>query len=111
MPSAGQALFARYAYPPNELGYCGPENTAIGELASHARDFDGAWPYLQAIADAAGSADPLDDEVVRNYWVGGPLLAKVDPEILLIRLRRAFAGQVTGLLASLPAADGVAPHH
>ena len=55
MPSAGQARFARYAYPPNELGYCGPENTAIGELASRARDFDGAWPYLQAIADAAGS--------------------------------------------------------
>jgi hypothetical protein len=52
----GYQLFARYAFPPNELGYCGPpgpaaqpgDNTA--EFASHAREFDGAWPYLHAIA-------------------------------------------------------------
>ena len=24
---AGHALFARYAFPPNELGYCGPAET------------------------------------------------------------------------------------
>src|SRR5690349_16965888 len=111
MAPAGQALFARYAYPPNELGYCGPADTSIGELASRARDFDGAWPYLGIIADAAGITDPLDTEVVRSYWVGGPLLDRVDPAVLLARLRLAFAGQVTGLLAELPAAGGVAAHH
>ena len=82
------ASFARYAFPPNELGYCGSGKAAgIDELAAHADEFDGAWPYLQAIADAAGVSDPLDEDVVRSYWVGGPLLDKVDADALLVRLR------------------------
>ena len=39
------ALFARYAFPPNELGYCGPPDASVllhGDypvgLAAHARD-------------------------------------------------------------------------
>src|ERR1700738_4106630 len=73
----GHALFAQYAYPPNELGYCGPTDNAaqLGhnptQLASHAKEFDGAWPYLAAIADAVAGADPLDEDVGRSYWVGG----------------------------------------
>lgn len=105
----GRELFACYAFPPNELGYCGPADTSQGELASHARDFDGAWPYLQAIAEAARS-DPLDDEVVRNYWIGGALLDTVDPDALLTRLRRAFTGQVTGLLDDLRSGTALAHH-
>jgi len=50
---SGHETFACYAFPPNELGYCGPADVAHTELASHANEFDGAWPYLQAIADAA----------------------------------------------------------
>jgi Family of unknown function (DUF6390) len=106
----GRELFACYAYPPNELGYCGPADTAQDELASHARDFDGAWPYLEAIADAAGISDPLDDDVVRNYWVGGPLLDKVDPDELLARLRSAFTTQVTGMLDDICAENALAHH-
>ncbi|PRC46594.1 hypothetical protein C6A85_89300, partial [Mycobacterium sp. ITM-2017-0098] len=85
----GHALFARYAFPPNELGYCGPPGTGTlpggdaGHLADYAREFDGAWPYLSAIAHATGTPDPLDEEVVRSYWVGGPLLDRVDPPALL----------------------------
>ena len=94
----GRELFACYAYPPNELGYCGPADTPQHELAAHADEFDGAWPYLQAIADAGGITDPLDDDVVRNYWVGGPLLDEVDPQELVIRLQKSFTGQVTGIL-------------
>ena len=67
---SGRELFASYAFPPNELGYCGPPDTAPSELAAHAKEFDGAWPYLQALAEAAGVDDPLDVEVVRNYWSG-----------------------------------------
>lgn len=107
---SGRDLFACYAFPPNELGYCGPADTTQAELASHAREFDGAWPYLQAIAEAAGLSDPLDDDVVRNYWIGGPLLDKVDPAELLTRLRDAFTGQVTGILDDI-AADNVLAHH
>ena len=92
-------------------GYCGPADAAHTELASHAREFDGAWPYLQAIADAAGVSDPLDEDVVRSYWVGGPLLDKVDPAELLSRLRSAFTGQVTGLLGDLPDRSHVLAHH
>ncbi|MCT7659488.1 DUF6390 family protein [Mycobacterium deserti] len=110
--SPGQALFGRYAYPPNELGYCGPTSGGgMSGLASHAREFDGAWPYLSAIADAMGAADALDEEVVTSYWVGGPALAKVDPAELLPRLRAAFTGQVTGLLDSVPASALVLAHH
>jgi Family of unknown function (DUF6390) len=119
LPS-GYRLFARYAFPPNELGYCGPTDPAVmpgdnpAALASHAREFDGAWPYLQSIAEAAG-ADPLDAEVVRSYWVGGPPLDRVDPIVLLARLRVAFQGQVTGGLDTVaPAgttAGAVLAHH
>ena len=76
----GQALFARYAYPPNELGYCGPtDGGGTSGLASHAKEFDGAWPYLTAIAEAVGDSDPLDEDVVGSYWVGGPSLAEGRP--------------------------------
>lgn len=104
---AGHELFARYAFPPNELGYCGPEDAGIAELADRAREFNGAWPYLEAIAAATGG-DPLDPAVVRNYWVGGPLLDDLDPRALLVRLRTAFTGQATGLLSDVSAATA---HH
>jgi hypothetical protein len=105
-------LFDQYAYPPNELGYCGPTDGAgVSELAGRAMEFDGAWPYLAAIAEAVGAADPLDDEVVGSYWVGGPALAKVDPGALLTRLRTSFKGQVTGLLDALDPSPDVLAHH
>jgi hypothetical protein len=105
-------LFAQYAYPPNELGYCGPaDGGGSSGLAAHAKEFDGAWPYLTAIAEAVGAADPLDDEIVSNYWVGGPALAKVDPADLLTLLRTSFAGQVTGLLDAVAPAPEVLAHH
>lgn len=84
-PVAGATRFARYALAPNELGYCGPDDTRAlleygatavvdGGLRELAEAFDGAWPYLQLIAGAHGVADPLDERVVEAYWLGGPLL-------------------------------------
>ena len=115
---AGYALFARYAFPPNELGYCGPADADVLlrgdnaiEVAAHAKEFDGAWPYLRAIAEAAGTPDALDADVVRSYWVGGPKLGRVDPAALLEKLRSAFKGQVTGLLSDLARPHGVLAHH
>src|SRR5215212_5147092 len=110
--STGHALFARYAYPPNELGYCGPvDGGGASGLAAHAKEFDGAWPYLVAIADAVGASDPLDADIVGSYWVGGPSLHHVDPEGLLAQLRTVFKGQVTGLLDAVPATSQVLAHH
>ena len=112
----GWELFARFAFPPNELGYCGPPDATVllpgrghDEIAGHAQGFDGAWPYLEEIAAAAGVGDPLDAEVVRSYWVGGPLLDAVDPGTLTTRLRAVFARQPTGLLDQLDG-HGLAHH-
>ncbi len=86
----GRRRFALYAYPPNELGYCGPDDPALlaaaatgeqtrsdGGLDGVARQFTGAWPYLGLIARANGIADPLDDAVVEAYWLGGEMASQV----------------------------------
>jgi hypothetical protein len=115
---AGYTLFARYAFPPNELGYCGPADSDVllrgdnpAEVAAHAKEFDGTWPYLRAIAEATGNPDALDARVVRSYWIGGSDLDRVDPAALLDRLRRAFKGQATGLLSDLTTPHGALAHH
>ncbi len=113
----GWRTFAAFAYPPNELGYCGPPDSSVlltehaDDISGHAKGFDGAWPYLEEIASACGRTDPLDSEVVRAYWVGGPLLDRVTPAALLTRLRQALAGQPCGLLDDITAGPGVLAHH
>lgn len=84
----GPVLFGRYAFGPNRLGYCGPDDsTALleyaaagiddGGLRALARGFDGAYPYLELIAAANGVADPLDRSVVEAYWLGNGLTEAV----------------------------------
>jgi len=84
----GPIRFARYAYGPNRLGYCGPDaaDELLGEAVSGgdlrrirtlAEGFEGAWPYLELIARANRIADPLDSRVVEAYWLGGELLDAV----------------------------------
>jgi Family of unknown function (DUF6390) len=122
---SGPALFARYAYPPNELGYCGPEdhaallaNGASGgdtpALAHLARQFDGAWPYLELIAGANQVDDPLDYRVVEAYWVGNALTRRVRPGDLARSLDERFARRLAPGVAPLAAAalsGGVAQHN
>ncbi len=114
--AVGWELFARFAFPPNELGYCGPPDASVllsgrsrADVAGHAQGFDGAWAYLEEIAAAAGIDDPLDTEVVRSYWVGGPLLDAVNCGTLTARLRTLFANQPTGILDSV-GSHGLAHH-
>jgi hypothetical protein len=87
--AAGPLLFGRYAFPPNRLGYCGPNETLtlleyVAErrtdhgLVELERRFAGAFPYLQLIAHANGIADPFDQRVVEAYWIGNPYLERVD---------------------------------
>lgn len=123
-PGGGPLRFARYAYPPNELGYCGPDastqlleqvgaGVADADLRRLLRGFEGAWPYLELIAAANGIADPLDDRVVEAYWVGNPLLDRVGPRLLgdslEVRFRRRAGRSWTDLVAPVP--DGAVPHH
>jgi hypothetical protein len=85
---SGPVLFGRYAFGPNRLGYCGPDETEAllalaasgsddGELRGLARGFEGAYPYLELIAAANEMRDPLDRDVVEAYWLGNPLIAAV----------------------------------
>ncbi len=103
MSREGAVRFAQYAYPPNALGYCGPAGAAAmlapgaaDEIARRARRFEGAWTYLEVLAEAAGVPDPLDVAVVDAYWVGGDLLDRVDPAALVARLEERFRGQLGG---------------
>ncbi len=116
---SGASLFARYAFPPNELGYCGPDGAEVLlehsgpegdeiEVARRARKFDGAWPYLEIIAAASGITDPLDERVVEAYWIGNDLLDAVDPVACAEELRSRFHGQVTSKLGE---AEAALPHH
>jgi hypothetical protein len=116
MSAEGAVLFARYAYPPNELGYCGPDGAgallhadAPAEIARRARHFEGAWSYLEVIAESAGIDDPLDESVVRAYWIGNDLLDAVDPGALVARLTDRFRGQLGGTWRS--AGDRAVAHH
>lgn len=88
MSAAGALRFGRYAFPPNRLGYCGPEDhdalfqyVAQGApdrgLVELERRFDGAFPYLKLIAAANGIGDPFDARVVEAYWVGNSCLDRV----------------------------------
>lgn len=103
MSAAGAVLFAQYAYPPNELGYCGPEGAAamlrpeeVAEIERRARQFEGAWSYLEFLAETVDLDDPLAAEVVEAYWVGSDLLDEVDPAALVERLEDRFRGQPGG---------------
>jgi hypothetical protein len=88
----GPARFARFAYPPNTKGYCGPDRPdELFELAVHpdqrgepatelrrlATVFEGAFPYLQLLSGCNHRDDPLDADVVEAYWIGNELLAAV----------------------------------
>jgi hypothetical protein len=135
--SAGPLLFARYGYPPNALGYCGPgdtggllelgatsdsrnggnrskdERTAVRDIAARARSFDGAWPYLELIAAANRIPDPLDPRVVNAYWIGNVLLDAVTPALLgssvESRFRRRAGRGWDKLTEALP--ELCRPHH
>jgi hypothetical protein len=122
--SAGALLFARYAYPPNALGYCGADaprllleygdaDTADGGLAEAARTFEGAWPYLELIAGANGIDDPLDTHVVEAYWVGNALLERVDGGSLVSHIDERFHGRLGRAQEHITAvvAAGAVPHH
>jgi hypothetical protein len=84
--NTGPALFFRFGYPPNALGYCGPSDATLvrqlvtsgdAQLRHAITAFDGAWPYLELIAQRT-EKDPLDAAVVEAYWLGSPLLDTID---------------------------------
>lgn len=121
----GALLFVRYAWPPNTLGYCGPDDSEA--VAGHAvagvddeelrrllHEFEGAWPYLELIAECNGVGDPLDARVVEAYWLGNALLDRVPLARFAASVddrfrRRAGDRRWSALAGAL--APGARPHH
>jgi hypothetical protein len=124
-PVSGPVLFARYAYGPNRLGLCGPDDAPAlfgsstdggdeRELRQLARGFEGAYPYLELIARANAIQDPLDRRVVDAYWLGSPLLDAVSPNAFAESLRLRFRprlGQPTWRALQSTAPAGSKPVH
>ena len=79
-------MFARYAYAPNALGYCGPplgltlRDGTVDDVRRAATKFSGAWPYLRVLSTLTGIADPLDHRLVESYWLGGGVGADLDED-------------------------------
>ena len=116
----GPVLFARYAFGPNRLGLCGPEDwrslLELGAAASGsagasalsasqaieidhglrdlAAGFEGAYPYLELIASAHGLEDPMDLRVVDAYWIGNALSDGVDPGLMTQSMDTRFRAQL-----------------
>jgi hypothetical protein len=122
---AGLLLFGRYAYAPNRLGYCGPDDhqALFGYLTDGrvdsglehlAKQFDGAYPYLLLIARANRLDDPFDPRVVEAYWIGNALLERVGATPFFESLKARFLPRMkprdfSWMTSVLP--EGAKPHH
>lgn len=121
----GTLLFARYAYMPNRLGYCGGEEhqellqycvarQSDAGLENLLRQFQAAYPYLQFISLANNIRDPFDARVVEAYWLGNSLLDGVDLAGFHRFLQSRFSTRLSPralqyLLGKAP--QGALPHH
>ena len=121
----GPQLFARYAFMPNRLTYCGgDDNRALFDycqagvtdrgLLELLRQFAGAMPYLRLIARCNHIADPFDRRVIEAYWLGNELLQGVEARSLYDSLRERFKKRMKTdvldlVLGKAPA--GARPHH
>ncbi len=121
----GLLLFARYAFMPNRLGFCGGPHErglfeacvageASVELRTWAKLFEGAYPYLTLIANANAVRDPFDYRVVEAYWLGNALLARAALGPFYASLRARFGDRLSPralelVLGQIPA--GAEPFH
>jgi len=121
---SGALRFGRYAFPPNALGYCGPDDSEtlfqyVTEqkpdrgMVELERRFEGAYPYLCLIAQSNHIADPFDDRVVDAYWVGNSLLRGVGARAMHASMSERFQRRMDRddfrwLVTKL---DAARPHH
>lgn len=89
-------LNARFALPPNSLGYCGKNSApekfkccvidgacdGVGEEFKH---FIVLYPYIQTLAKITG-LPKFSQKVIESYWLGNDLLYKVKPQDYLTLL-------------------------
>ncbi|MFH0852744.1 MAG: DUF6390 family protein [bacterium] len=127
---SGLKIAALYGLAPHRLGLCGPKEAARQNIlrrflggkvqAAKARKvlegFRGAYPYYRLIARSNKIKDPLNEKVVRAYWIGNKLLDNVKNT----DLKKMIAGDFSrpGLLSENMAAKKAEligllakPHH
>lgn len=121
----GSLLFAKYAFSPNKLRYCGPDdNRAIfdycvaqqsdGGLVQLLEKFEGAYPYLKLIAKSNKIEDLFSEKVVEAYWIGNDLLDFVKDSDFYNSLKERFGKKIPSksvkwLFTKPPV--GAKPHH
>ena len=128
----GIELFARIAFAPCKLGYCGTPDDAEfhqklfdfvagkkdeekeSELRAGIRKFPTAWPYLRAISKKNSFDDILDLRAVEAYYFGNPFLQKCSSEQIKEVIENDFSQVLPKevsqkLLLSLP--EQALPHH
>ena len=94
----------RYAFMPNRLHLCGPENQVdVLEFYSKTsrkkktrtiepvlEKFNTLYPYLKLIARANGLTNPFDERAVEAYWLGNNYLEAVPAARLFDHLGNVF---------------------
>ncbi len=123
----GILVCARYAFMPNKLEYCGPDDNYL--IFDHCRNFHSdrglaynlqkfatLYPYLKLIAESNRIKDVFDWRVVEAYWIGNDLLKNVQAKSLYFNLleehalkKKASKKALEHLAVKMPA--GALPHH
>ena len=81
----------RYAFMPNRLHLCGPENQADilefytkaetrkkpGTIQPLLENFETLYPYLKLIAGANHQKNPFTEQIIEAYWLGNHSLENV----------------------------------
>lgn len=91
MSADGLLTCLRYSLPPNNLSYCGPdetesllgyrtEETADPGLTHLLSEFSTLYQYLSFIAYENDIRDPFDPRVIEAYWIGNKLLTTITPQ-------------------------------
>lgn len=95
----GLKLIAKYALPPNRLGYCGKEsatqafsNYILKESNAKAvkeeiKKFQGLYAYLDVISKAT-KQPAFSYEVGEAYFIGNKLLDKIDRDYVIQLIRK-----------------------
>jgi hydrogenase maturation factor len=120
-----------YSLPSFSLGFCGPQDKksqktlldfASGKSIPEKKvrgifeKFEAAYHYYKLIAEKNKITDPLNERVVRAFWVGNALLEKVNEDDLrnLILIDFCQPGLLTKAQAEKKAASipkEAVPHH
>jgi hypothetical protein len=118
---------ARYAFRPNKLKYCGPDENKFlfeyleageddGGLCGILEKFETLFPYLKLIAAENKTADPFQKNISNAYWIGSELLENVKMSRLYehlaggLKLKKKLSGKEMEIVAGkMP--RGANPHH